>query len=58
MVAANLGGFQGMHEQVGTEFPGFHHVQQPHWYDFGGDKTPEEFGLEAAAISGASASSS
>lgn len=49
MVAANLGGFQGMHEQVGTEFPGFHHVQQPHWYDFGGGKTPEEFGLEAAA---------
>jgi putrescine aminotransferase len=38
-----------MHEQVGTEFPGFHHVQQPYWYDFGGDKTPEEFGLEAAA---------
>ena len=49
MVAANLGGFQGMHDQVGTEFPGFHHVQQPYWYDFGGDKTPEEFGLEAAA---------
>jgi putrescine aminotransferase len=49
MVAANLGGFQGMHEQVGTEFPGFHHVQQPHWFDFGGDKTPEDFGLEAAA---------
>lgn len=49
MVAANLGGFQGMHEQVGTEFPGFHHVQQPYWYDFGGDKTPEEFGLDAAA---------
>jgi putrescine aminotransferase len=49
MVAANLGGFQGMHEQVGTEFPGFHHVQQPHWFDFGGDRTPEEFGLDAAA---------
>ena len=49
MVAANLGGFQGMHDQVGTEFPGFHHIQQPHWFDFGGDKTPEEFGLEAAA---------
>jgi putrescine aminotransferase len=49
MVAANLGGMAGMHEQVGTELPGFHHVQQPYWYDFGGDKTPEEFGLEAAA---------
>jgi putrescine---pyruvate transaminase len=49
MVAANLGGMAGMHEQGGTGFPGFHHVQQPYWYDFGGDKTPEEFGLEAAA---------
>jgi putrescine aminotransferase len=49
MVAANLGGMAGMHEQVGTEFPGFHHVIQPNWYDLGGDKTPEEFGLEAAA---------
>ena len=49
MVAANLGGMSSMHGQVGTEFPGFHHVQQPYWYDFGGDKTPEEFGLEAAA---------
>jgi putrescine aminotransferase len=29
MVAANLGGMAGMHEQVGTEFPGFHHVQHP-----------------------------
>jgi putrescine aminotransferase len=49
MVAANLGGMAGMHEQGGTGFPGFHHVQQPYWYDFGGDKSPEEFGLDAAA---------
>ena len=49
MVAANLGGMSAMHEQGGTQFSGFHHVQQPHWFDFGGDKTPEEFGFEAAA---------
>ena len=49
MVAANLGGMAGMHEQVGTGLPGFHHVMQPNWYDLGGSKTPEEFGLEAAA---------
>ena len=48
-VAANLGGMIGMQEQGGTQLPGFHHIQQPYWYDFGGDKTPEEFGLEAAA---------
>ena len=49
MVAANLGGMTGMHEQGGTRFPGFHHIQQPYWYDFGGDKSPEDFGLDAAA---------
>ncbi len=49
IVAANLGGMEGMHGQGGTVLPGFHHVQQPHWFDFGGDKTPEEFGLDAAA---------
>ncbi len=49
LVASNLGGMAGMHEQGGTPLPGFHHVQQPHWFDFGGDKSPDEFGLEAAA---------
>lgn len=49
MAAASLGGMQGMHEQGGLPLPGFHHVQQPYWYDFGGDLTPDEFGLQAAA---------
>jgi putrescine aminotransferase len=48
-VATNLGGMDYMHEQGGTPLPGFHHVQQPYWFDFGGDKTPEEFGRDAAA---------
>jgi putrescine---pyruvate transaminase len=48
-VAANLGGFPAMHGQGGTPLPGFHHIQQPYWYDFGGDKTPEDFGMDAAA---------
>jgi putrescine---pyruvate transaminase len=48
-VAANLGGFPAMHGQGGDTLPGFHHVQQPYWFDFGGDKTPEEFGIDAAA---------
>jgi putrescine---pyruvate transaminase len=49
MVAANLGGMSGMHEQGGTRLPGFHHVQQPYWYDHGGDRSFEQFGLDAAA---------
>jgi putrescine---pyruvate transaminase len=48
-VAANLGGMIGMHEQGGTKLEGFHHIQQPYWYDFGGDKSPEDFGMDAAA---------
>ncbi len=40
MIAASLGGMQGMHEQGGLPLPGFHHVQQPYWYDFGGDLSP------------------
>jgi putrescine aminotransferase len=49
MVSASLGGMIGMHEQGGLPLPGFVHVQQPYWYEFGGDLTPEEFGLQAAA---------
>jgi putrescine aminotransferase len=49
MIAASLGGMQGMHEQGGLPLPGFHHVLQPYWYEFGGNLSPDEFGLEAAA---------
>ncbi|HTN97623.1 MAG TPA: aspartate aminotransferase family protein [Nordella sp.] len=49
MIAASMGGMEGMHGQGGLPLPGFHHVQQPYWYDFGRDLSPEEFGLEAAA---------
>src|SRR5947207_15528237 len=49
MAAASLGGMQGMHEQGGLPLPGFHHVLQPYWYEFGRDLSPDDFGLEAAA---------
>ena len=48
-VATNLGGMDYMHEQGGTLLPGFHHIREPHWFDHGGAKSPEDFGLEAAA---------
>jgi putrescine aminotransferase len=48
MISASLGGMEAMHGQGGLPLPGFEHVQQPHWYDFGGDLSPEEFGLLAA----------
>ncbi|MFO1091503.1 MAG: aspartate aminotransferase family protein [Hyphomicrobiales bacterium] len=49
MISASLGGMEGMHAQGGLPLPGFEHVLQPNWYDFGGSMTREEFGLFAAA---------
>lgn len=48
MAGASLGGMTPMHEQGGLPIPDVHHIDQPHWYAEGGDKTPEEFGLERA----------
>ena len=48
MAAASLGGMRPMQERFGLPLPGFHHVMPPYWYDFGGDLSPEEFGLKAA----------
>lgn len=48
MGAASLGGMKPMHEQGGLPIPDITHIDQPHWYEEGGDKTPEEFGLERA----------
>ncbi len=48
-VATNLGGMGYMHEQGGTLLSGFHHIREPHWFDHGGDTSPEDFGLAAAS---------
>jgi putrescine aminotransferase len=48
MGGASLGGMKPMHEQGGLPIPDITHIDQPHWYEEGGDKTPEEFGLERA----------
>ncbi|SEP98876.1 aspartate aminotransferase family protein [Thalassovita taeanensis] len=45
---ASLGGMSGMHAQGGLPIPDIHHIDQPNWWSEGGDKTPEEFGLERA----------
>ena len=46
--SASLGGMKPMHAQGGLPIPDVHHIGQPYWYGEGGDKTPEEFGLERA----------
>ncbi len=46
--SGSLGGMKGMHAQGGMPIPGIAFIDQPHWWAEGGDKTPEEFGLERA----------
>ncbi len=48
MGSASLGGMAAMHAQGGMPIPDIHHIDQPHWYNEGGDMSPEEFGLERA----------
>jgi putrescine aminotransferase len=49
MGGASLGGMKAMHAQGGLPIPDIEHVAQPYWYQDGGDLSPDEFGLQAAA---------
>ena len=46
--SGSLGGMKGMHAQGGMPIPGVAHIDQPHWWNEGGEMSPEEFGLERA----------
>jgi len=48
MAGASLGGMKPMHEQGGLPIPGIVHIEQPYWYENGGELTPEEYGRQAA----------
>ena len=48
MASASLGGMTPMHTASDLPLAGFEHVMPPYWYDYGGDMSPEEFGLKAA----------
>ncbi|MEP5151895.1 aminotransferase, partial [Planktotalea sp.] len=45
---ASLGGMTPMHAQGGLPIPDVVHIDQPHWYEDGGDTDREAFGLERA----------
>lgn len=47
MGGGSLGGMSPIHAHGGM-IDGIHHIDQPDWWSEGGDKTPEEFGLERA----------
>jgi putrescine aminotransferase len=46
-LGASAGGMADMHRQAGRE-PDFAHVMPPYWYGYGGQMSPEEFGVYAA----------
>ena len=48
VAAASLGGMKAMHAQGDLPLPGVHHIDQPYWFDEGGDLSPEDFGLARA----------
>lgn len=48
VAGASLGGMEAMHKQGGLPIPGIYHINQPYWYQDGGDQSPEAFGLQRA----------
>ena len=48
MAGASLGGMAGMHAQGGLPIPDIVHIEQPYFYELGGDLSLEKFGLKAA----------
>lgn len=47
IAAASLGGMGAMHKQtLGLNY--IHHINQPHWFEEGGDEDPQDFGLRVA----------
>jgi len=48
IAAGSLGGMKPMHAQGGLPIPGIVHIEQPYWFECGGDLSTEEFGLKTA----------
>ena len=47
IAAGSLGGMSGMHKQViGLNY--VHHINQPHWFELGGDMDEHDFGIQVA----------
>ena len=50
IAAGSLGGMSEMHKQTGSLLPGIEHIEQPYYFDLGGDLTEDEFGLKQAGL--------
>lgn len=50
IAAGSLGGMSEMHKQTGMLLPGIEHIDQPYYFELGGDLTEDEFGLKQARL--------
>ncbi len=50
VAGVSLGGMAGMQAQGGPMVPDIAHIDQPYWYEEGGDMDPAEFGLARAKL--------
>jgi putrescine aminotransferase len=48
VAGASMGGMKFIHAQGGLPLPGFEHIEEPYWFEYGAGRSPEEFGLAAA----------
>ena len=48
MGGGSLGGMKAIHSQGGLPIPGIVHINQPHWWNEGGELSPDDFGLMRA----------
>lgn len=50
IAASSLGGMDEMHKQTGVLMPGVEHIEQPYYFELGGDLSEAEFGLQQARL--------
>ena len=50
IAASSLGGMDEMHKQTAVLMPGVEHIEQPYYFELGGDLSEAEFGLQQARL--------
>ena len=50
IAASSLGGMSEMHKQTAVLLPGIKHIEQPYYFELGGDLTEDDFGLQQARL--------
>jgi len=50
IAASTLSGMDEMHKQTGVLLPGIEHIDQPYYFELGGDLGEDEFGLQQARL--------